>query len=576
MQPLVRLFSLLMRRPLRRFHTAIEDPAAAQLRRLRDILCANQDAAFGREHGFAQLQDFDAFRRAVPIRSYEAFTPWIERMKQGEPNILVSQPLELFATTSGTTAAPKFCPVTRRFTRECHRVHQLWMLHLARDHPGLLDHRLLSVVSPAAAGRTPGGVPYGSASGKQYLDQPLPVRLRHAVPYEVFGIPDYESRYHAILVFALQGPLSIATSVNPSTLVLLATRLQERAEALLDDLAAGRLAHAPALADRDRAPIERRLRPQPERARILRQRLRTDGVLLPRTVWPELTVLNTWQGGSAPFYLGQVEAAWGSVPRRCLGLRASEGTFSIPLQDNTPAGVLAVGGPVMEFLPADQDVTANARTLLAHELETGQRYRLLVTTSGGFYRYDLGDIVEVTGMRGRTPEVAFCHRAGSVLSITGEKVTEDQVVGVMHAAEKDFPGLAGFTVTLELVQPPRYVLAVEWAPRAPAADDRRNAALLGRFDQALAATNEEYEQKRTSGRLAAPRLALLEPGSYARRRAALVAEGRPDAQLKPPHLVRPAKPGPVPVAGGPFFDRVHVIRMVDLNAAGRSAPPSRS
>lgn len=575
MEPLLPFFRWMMEGRVRRFHAALRDPRTIQIARLRDILQANQNSAFGRAHAFASIRSLEDYRRAVPIRPPEAFFSDLERMKRGEPGILVSQPVERFAITSGTTAVPKLCPVTRRFIHEYHAQHLLWMRFLVDDRPPTLLRGFLSVISPAESYRTEGGIPVGASSGIQFLNQSIPIRRRHVVPYEVCQVKDYASRYHALLVFALGREVRVVTSVNPSTLVLLARILQERAEALLEDLAAGSLRHAPHLTEQERSALERLLRPAPQRARFLREILRADGTLLPRTVWPHLVAINCWQGGSAPFYLAQLDELWGKVPRRCLGLRASEGTFTIPLRDHTPSGVLAVGGHVMEFVEGEDTPTPQTPTLLPHELELGKRYRLIITTSGGFYRYDLGDIVEVTGFYFATPEVAFLHKAGHVLSITGEKVTEDQVVGVMAELEashlppegaEDRAWLAGFTVTLELDQTPRYALLVEARPESfrmgieSAAAEAFWHRLLHDFDRALCKANEEYECKRMSGRLAPPLLFLLAPGSYRAYREALVASGRPDSQIKPPHLLRPAGVGRLPLPGSSFFEKISILR----------------
>ncbi|MBN2712604.1 MAG: GH3 auxin-responsive promoter family protein, partial [Planctomycetes bacterium] len=190
--------------------------------------------------------------------------------------------------------------------------------------------------------------------------------------------------------------------------------------------------------------------------------------------------------------------------------------------------------------------------------EQGKRYRTIITTSGGLYRYDLGDIVEVTGMRGNTPEIAFLHKAGNVLSITGEKVTEDQVVKAMKNVEEKFPDIAGFSVTMELTSPPRYILAVEMAQGEP--DKARALEMACAFDCELRSINEEYDEKRSSGRLDNPELLLLAKGSYLEYRKLLVREGKPDGQIKPPHLVKPAGEGAAPVKGCKVFDRMTVIK----------------
>lgn len=568
---LIQLFHLVLRKKLAAYQQALLEPAQAQRARLRAVLCAGAATAFGREHGLRADLTPDEYRSLVPVRPYAALAPWIERMKNGERNVLTPQQPEMFGVTSGSSAQPKFIPQPRAFTNEHHFSHLIWIYNMLRDHPGSVG-RTFSMISPAEEGVTAGGIPYGSSSGKQYRDQNIPVRMMHAVPYEVFLSRNCHAKYHAALVYALGADLRTVNSVNPSTLVLLGQLLGEQAPELLDDLGRGALNHAPGLSDAERTLYARRLRARPERRRQLLEIYRSEGCLLPRHVWPNIRVVNTWQGGNAPFYLPLVRELWGDVPQRCLGLRATEGIFNIPLCDNTASGPLAVCSHFLEFSEGEGEPQPGGRTLLAHELEVGRRYRLIITTSAGLYRYDLADIIEVTGMRGATPEVAFLHKAGGVLSLTGEKVCEDQLVAAMATVAKQTRPITGFSVTVEMAQPPRYVLAMEPAPEECAhiplpnqmqAASPQTLELLQQmghvFDCELARLNIEYAAKRESGRLAAPAVLLLAPGTYREHRLRLVAEGRPDGQIKPPHILKPAGPGTVPVPGCAFFDHARVL-----------------
>ncbi len=539
-----RLLRVLCRVGLARFarawRRAVADPRAAQHERLHCILRRHAGCEFGQTHGFADIADADAYRARVPVTDYEGMRPAVDRMRAGERNVLVAERVRMFAVTSGTTGAPKFLPVTRSMNLEQHAAHLVWMHALVGDHPAVTEGKLLTVVSPAEEGRTTGGIPYGSATGLQYTNQALPVRRRHAVPYEAMCVHDYDARHYVLLAFALSRNVACATSTNPSTLVLLAERMRAWAEPLVEDLDAAangfpRLRNAPGLSDAERDALQRRLRPSRGRVRALRERLHLHGTLVPRIAWPKLAALCTWHGGAAGFYLGQLVDPWGTAPTRGLGLRASEGVFTIPLSDATPEGVLAVGGHFVEFLPGEADPGADARTLLAHELEVGERYRLVVTTSAGLYRYDLADVVEVTGFHERAPVMAFLHRAGAVLSITGEKVTESQAAA---AARRAAPHAAGCTLTLRLAHPPRYLAAVEPEEAGHLAGADAQAALARAFDQALSAENLEYKAKRASGRLASLEVLVLPAGTYAAHRRRAVDAGRPEWQVKPPHLVR--------------------------------------
>ena len=118
-----------------------------------------------------------------------------------------------------------------------------------------------------------------------------------------------------------------------------------------------------------------------------------------------------------------------------------------------------------------------------------------------------------------------------MLSITGEKIGESHVVEAFARVATRFP-VAGFCVSAELVQPPRYVFGVE--PAAKIVD----AELLDACEAALREVNIEYAAKRDSLRLGPPKLKLLEQGAFERFRRERVASGAPDSHVKPPHLVR--------------------------------------
>ncbi len=571
------VFDKAMRGPNAKFAEAVARPYATQEAALRRILRGNAATEFGRKYSFAKIATLPTsdiwkiYRKTVPIRSYQDFADDIERMKNGEENILVPGRPEMFSLTSGTTSQPKFCPVNHPFIKEHHAQHLLWMYRVYRDHPAVNQGKYLVVASPAEIGRTAGGIPYGAMSGKQLDSQSIPIRRRMAVPAAVQHLKNADERWFDLILFALaEKNLRVVTSVNPSTLVALAGRLSRDAERFLECLEKGHPAQNDPAAPAERKALAAAFQANPARARELREILKADGDLRPKAVWPNLEVLLTWQGGASGFYLPHVATLWGNTAMRCLGLRASEGTFSLPMQDRSASGVLAVGGHVMEFIPAEAgEPTAATATLLPGQLEEGKLYRLVITTSGGFYRYDLGDLLRVTGFNRRTPEVAFERRAGALLSATGEKLTEDQVVAAMELAAANGPLLNGFTVTYEVIgEVAGYVVALEVTGGVELLRHRQNILrervrqLLAVFDDDLMRRNCEYQAKREDGRLAPPRAVLLADGSYEAWRSRMAGEGKPESQVKLPVMLAPPGGGKFPVRGdgSGFFDTVTVTK----------------
>ena len=85
------------------------------------------------------------------------------------------------------------------------------------------------------------------------------------------------------------------------------------------------------------------------------------GGLLPKDYWPNLQFLSNWMGGTMKAYLRGYPEFFGETPVRDVGLIASEGRMTIPIEDGTPAGVLDVRHHYFEFIPEDQADREDAR-----------------------------------------------------------------------------------------------------------------------------------------------------------------------------------------------------------------------
>src|SRR5690606_9553148 len=90
-------------------HTALED----QERIFKELIKTGRKTVFGREHDFNNINSYEEFKKAVPLRDYEAFKPYIELIKQGKHNILWKGLPIYFAKTSGTTSGTKYIPITK-------------------------------------------------------------------------------------------------------------------------------------------------------------------------------------------------------------------------------------------------------------------------------------------------------------------------------------------------------------------------------------------------------------------------------------------------------------------------------
>jgi GH3 auxin-responsive promoter len=516
---------------LRKFAAVTRSPVESRDRLLREILRTNAGSVFGRQHGFAGITSFRQYQDQVPVAQYEDLEPYITRAMNGEPNQLTKHPPVLFTTTSGTTGASKYIPMTREGKEAKSRLTWLWLCGLYRDHPGIVGGRILSVVSPEIEGHAPSGVPIGAESGHAYRTVPPPVRSMYTSPYQVFTIDDYEAKYYTLLRLAAGQNISLIATVNPSTIVLLADRLGRHTESIIRDVRDGQLSREFAVPERIRSSLQ--LRPDVARAAHLeRAAAAGGGILRPGLAWPNLAAIGCWKGGTVGAYLDNFDTHFPQRPPiRDLGYYATELRGSVPMTDEGDSGVLAVGTNVLEFHGADEDGAPDPRSLLSVEdLEVGKRYFVYVTNNSGLYRYDMNDIVEVTGLHNRTPLVRFIQKGKGVVSFTGEKLYEIQVITAVEEALAANRGRYNFIAAVaELVdgRAPRLVFLIEFD------EDIVEPSIVDRLDASLCRQNSEYETKRKSLRYGPPVIRVVRLGEFDRYRRRMVESGqRADGQFK--------------------------------------------
>lgn len=512
----------------RELDVATENPQLAQQQLLQKILYQNAGTVFGKEHYFDQITTVRDYRRNTPIRDYEAFRPYVERIINREDAILTAAKPLMFALTSGTTSAPKYIPVTKAFEEQGSCLMQQWLYRTLLDHPQCLSGATVGVVSPAIEGFTNSHIAYGSVSGRIYQRIPAMVRSSYAIPYPVFELKHYDERYLAIARFAIAQSVSLISTPNPSTLIRLATLVTQHQEKLIQAIYDGTVGVN--LKNELITKIQRFLKPDPRRARELEEIVQRTGTLLPKDYWSNLKLISCWTGGSVGVQVQKLAAYFGNLPIRDLGYLASEARITIPYQDNTPSGILAINTNFYEFIP-ESDIESERPTILScHELELGKRYSILLTTTAGLYRYHINDIVEVTGFYKKTPLLAFIRKGQDMTNITGEKMHVNHVVSAIAQVQQQFSlAIAAYRLIPNL-ENNRYELYLELT--TPASRQWLQQTLIPTIDRALCEVNNEYAQKRATQRLQPLCLHLVQLGWSKAELQRIVANGQRDVQYK--------------------------------------------
>jgi hypothetical protein len=520
----------------RRFDRAIHNSRSVQHRTLFQKLRRNEGSDFGEAHKFKGIRSIEEFRKRVPIADYAYYAPYIDRVKNGETTAMFGPQtrVQMFAMTSGTTAQPKYIPVTNEFLKEYRFGWMLWGIRCYDMHDAIYRLKVFQLCGDWTQFHTEAGTPCGSISGLTMQGQCRIVRERYCVPASLMKVYDADSKYYAALRYSVPAPVGMAMAANPSTLINVARIANAEKETLLRDL------HDGTLSDRFDIPSDVRsvLMPltnqrHPQRVRELEQIIAQTGTLYPKHFWPQLQVLCNWCGGSMGAYLRRYPEYWGNVPVRDIGLVASEGRMSIPLQDGTTGGVLDVLHNYFEFIPESEIDSESPTVLEGHELQEGATYYILLTTSSGLYRYNIHDVVRCVGFSGTAPVIEFLNKGSHYSSITGEKLSENQVC---RAVEKSLAELdvclSAFTLAPCWSDPPYYTLMVE-ANQVRAA--RSEHELITAIDRHLCLQNIEYDSKRRSRRLGPVTLSLLPAGTWDRyARDSLVRRGGTTEQYKHP------------------------------------------
>lgn len=504
------------RRHLQAFLASTRRCRETQAATLAQILTLNAASDFSRERGLTGSLTAADFRRRIPVGDFETVRPYVERLKTGEFSALLGPQnrLLMFTLSSGTTADSKYIPITDQFLKSYRHGWQSWGICAMDAHRKLHQQDILQLASDYDQFRTPAGTPCGNISGLVGAMQSPVVRLMYAAPQEITKLTEPEAKQYATLrIAAMNRHVGLVMTANPSTLIQIARLADRERQTLIRDIADGTLDRRFDLGEAIPPGLRRRLtRRDRRRAKELERAVEQTGHLYPRDIWPELTLAGVWTGGSVGAYLETMRPLYGNIPVRDHGLSASEGRMTIPLQDETSAGILDIGSHYFEFIPEEEHGKPDPLVLEAHELEAGRNYFILLTTVSGLYRYDIRDVVRCSGYHETTPLLEFLHKGAHIANITGEKLSESQVVSAVKTiTQRRQVDLGHFTVSPVWGDPPRYRMHLE-SVHMP--DDAVWQSILRDVDTELQRLNCEYHEKRKTARLEPLDGQLLPPGTW--------------------------------------------------------------
>lgn len=516
-----------------------KDPMRYNTELLMRMLDDNKDTEYGRKYGFADIKSVAEFQERVPLTTFDDYAGYVYRMTEGgESGLISAYNIAHYAKTSGTMGNPKRIPVSDRVMGVMNRYNMQLRTKVICDAIGfdwanppylnLIESQLTTLKN---------GATYGAISAKvigqmgDYLPMLMTSPLEALVPD-----PKTNTRYlHAR--FALMNPEITSMGFSFSSILLeLMQYIESEWEMLVDDIEKGTIDESVKMPADVRASVLGKIQPMPERAAQLREIFSQgfDEPIMPK-IWPNLTIFSgVATGGFATYYnkLRQRYAGDG-VRLFYVGLNASEGILSVPMDVDCPDSVLIPDSVFYEFIPIDSEDPGDIVTI--DGVEVGKTYEIVITNQSGFYRYRIRDAVKVTGMYNNTPMIQFQYRIDQTISVLGEKTTELVLRGVAERVERELGySMEDFSVFGDVDSVPmRYVMLME----ATLPEGLDPGAVAAELDKGLCEGNPSYGDKVAKGMLDHLRLLFLQPETYLLYRDVMISKGAASAQLKPPRIL---------------------------------------
>ena len=373
--------------------TAVEDQDVI----FKQLIKSGKMTDFGKDHGFDDISGLEAYRKAVPIRDYEAFKPYIEKIKQGRHNVLwKGQPI-YFAKTSGTTSGVKYIPITKdSIPNHINTARNALLCYMAESGNNAFADGKMIFLSGSPVLERVGNIPTGRLSGIVNHHIPSYLRRNQLPSYETNCIEDWESKLDQIVKETVDTNMTLISGIPPWVQMYFDRLIELKGKKIKD-------------------------------------------------LFPDFSVLVHGGVNFQPYKkrlfesIGKEVAAIETFP-------ASEGFFAFQDSQNKEGLLLNTNsGIFFEFVPANEIFQDNPARLSLAEVELGVNYALIINNNAGLWSYNIGDTVKFVSLN--PYRLVVTGRIKHFISAFGEHVIGEEVEqSLMEAAAEENVRITEFTV----------------------------------------------------------------------------------------------------------------------------------
>lgn len=341
------------------------------------LLKGVKNTQFGKDHGLDTVQDYEGFKKAVPIRDYEQFVPYINMVKEGKHNILWKGLPIYFAKTSGTTSGVKYIPITKdSIDNHINTARNALLCYMAETgNTGFASGKLIFLSGSPVLERV-GGIATGRLSGIVNHHVPAYLRSNQLPSYETNCIEDWEQKLDAIVAETVDQDMTLISGIPP-WMQMYFDKLEATTHKKVGEL------------------------------------------------FPNFNVMVQGGVNFEPYKAKLFESIGRKIDTVEL-FPASEGFFAFQNSQTEPGLLLNTNsGIFFEFIPADEIFAENPTRLCLREVELGKNYALIINSNAGLWGYNIGDTVKFVSLD--PYKIIVSGRIKHFISAFGEHVIGEEV-----------------------------------------------------------------------------------------------------------------------------------------------------
>lgn len=387
-------------------------PQSFQQKTFEKLIQSAKNTAFGKEHGFESIRDYEDFKKAVPIRDYEGFKPYIERAKSGEHNVFWPGKPLYWAKTSGTTSGTKYIPISKESMPYHIKAAKSALLHyiVNSKNPSFVGGKMIFLQGSPELEEL-NGIPVGRLSGIVAHYVPKYLQKNRLPSWKTNCIEDWETKVDTIVEETITEDMRLISGIPPWLIMYfekLITKKQQPVGKIFQNL---------------QLLVTGGVNYEPYRQKIH------------QLIGREIDIIQTFP--------------------------ASEGFFAFQDQLKDESLLLLTNhGIFYEFVPLDELEKPHPKRITLNEIELQKDYAMIITTNAGLWAYDIGDVVRFIS---KDPyRIMVTGRTKHYTSAFGEHVIAFEVEEAMRRVLSTEKAIVSEFTVAPLVNPVNGLPHHEW------------------------------------------------------------------------------------------------------------------